>query len=155
MKSGESSSIETRLRTKDHSYIEILLSLTPRCNHLGKIIGVFGIGYDVTERNKTCSELKKMKETLIDKNTELQGRFREYIDLQAAMGHAAKNNAIALSHAINQVLESGLDELGRQVLDAASKHNMTLASDLNFYDEIQRYSHSSSVQNLVGKVEKN
>ena len=38
--------------TKERRRIEVLLNATPRCNVKGEVIGVLGVGQDITERKK-------------------------------------------------------------------------------------------------------
>jgi PAS domain S-box-containing protein len=50
---------EFRLYTKDNRCVEVLLNATPRTDASGRIVGVLGVGQDITERKQV--ELEKTR----------------------------------------------------------------------------------------------
>ncbi|MHA1727836.1 MAG: PAS domain S-box protein [Promethearchaeota archaeon] len=64
--------VEYRIRTKDNSYIYVLINATPVFNNQQEVIGMIGVGSDITHLKKIESDLKKNTEKLERSNIELQ-----------------------------------------------------------------------------------
>jgi PAS domain-containing protein len=51
---------EFTLYTRDHTLVEVLLNATPRTDACGRIVGMLGVGQDITERKQV-----EMEKTLL------------------------------------------------------------------------------------------
>ncbi|KAK3279432.1 hypothetical protein CYMTET_12687 [Cymbomonas tetramitiformis] len=64
LKGQESANFEFALITKDHARVEVLLNATPRRDKDGAIIGVVGVGQDITKRKKAEVEKDRIAQDL-------------------------------------------------------------------------------------------
>lgn len=55
---------EFPLYTKDHQRVEVLLNATPRMDVLGSIVGMIGVGQDITERKRVEVEKTSLAQEL-------------------------------------------------------------------------------------------
>jgi PAS domain S-box-containing protein len=55
---------EFPLRTKDNKCVEVLLNATPRTDVSGRIVGMLGVGQDITERKKVEMEKTRVAQEL-------------------------------------------------------------------------------------------
>lgn len=65
----ETSNVSCHLFTKDERRLEVLLNATPRTDESGRIVGMLGVGQDVTERRQVEMEKTQVAQelqTLID-----------------------------------------------------------------------------------------
>eukprot|EP00959_Pyramimonas_sp_CCMP1952_P016831 356998-Pyramimonas_sp.AAC.1 len=60
----EAANFEFPLYTKDKQRIEVLLNATTRRDAAGNIVGVVGVGQDITEKNQTADELERVAKDL-------------------------------------------------------------------------------------------
>ncbi|KAK3273789.1 hypothetical protein CYMTET_17988 [Cymbomonas tetramitiformis] len=60
----ETANFEFPLFTKDNERVEVLLNATTRRNGAGDIVGVVGVGQDITEKKQTADELERMAQDL-------------------------------------------------------------------------------------------
>ena len=56
---------EFPLCTKDNKCVEVLLNATPRTDASGRIVGVLGVGQDITERNQVEKEKTRIADELL------------------------------------------------------------------------------------------
>ena len=65
----ETSNFDCHVFTKDHRRLEVLLNATPRTDESGRIVGMLGVGQDITERKQVEMEKTQVAQelqTLID-----------------------------------------------------------------------------------------
>ena len=60
----ETANFEFPLFTKDQRRVEVLLNATPRRDVTGKIVGVIGVGQDITERKQVEEEKTRVAQEL-------------------------------------------------------------------------------------------
>jgi signal transduction histidine kinase len=68
-KDGEAANFEFPLFTKDQKRVEVLLNATTRRDVSGNVVGVIGVGQDVTERKQAELEMTRVAtelQTFID-----------------------------------------------------------------------------------------
>ena len=85
---------EFPLYTKDHRRVEVLLNATPRTDASGRIVGVLGVGQDITDRKQVEKEKTRIADellTLIDSvnapifGVDVCGLVNEWNNKSAAM----------------------------------------------------------------------
>eukprot|EP00959_Pyramimonas_sp_CCMP1952_P431117 9029146-Pyramimonas_sp.AAC.1 len=59
LKGQETANFEFPLFTRDQERVEVLLNATTRRDAAGNIVGVVGVGQDITERKKAEGELER------------------------------------------------------------------------------------------------
>ena len=65
----ETSNFDCHVFTKNHRRLEVLLNITPRTDESGRIVGMLGVGQDITERRQVEMEKTQVAQelqTLID-----------------------------------------------------------------------------------------
>ena len=64
LKGNEAANFEFPLFTKDQKRVEVLLNATTRRDVTGKVIGMIGVGQDVTERKQAELEMTRVAKEL-------------------------------------------------------------------------------------------
>lgn len=131
-KHGSVSSYEIKLKKKDGSVIDCLLSTTTRRNMRGKIIGYQGIVRDITERVRT-QELIKAKE-LAEQSATMKAQFL------ANMSHEIRTPLNAIIGMANLLHSTPLEEKQQRFLkgiQSASEHLLVLINDILDFSKIE------------------
>ena len=64
LKGENTANFEFPLYTKDGRAVEVLLNATPRIDSVGKLVGVVGVGQDITEKKQAETELTRVADDL-------------------------------------------------------------------------------------------
>jgi PAS domain S-box-containing protein len=94
---------EFALYTKDQRRVEVILNATPRTDVSGRIVGVLGVGQDITERNQVENEKSRIAAellTLIDSvnapifGVDVHGLVNEWNNKSAAITGFARDEVV-------------------------------------------------------------
>jgi len=138
LKGKETANYEFSLFTKDGNRVMVLLNASTRRNPEGKIVGVIGVGQDITTVNKYKENLEKTLLNLEEKNLDLE-RFA------FVAAHDLKSPLIGingLSQLLSKNYSSQLDNEGKEMLSLLSKASDRLR---NLIDGLLEYSRCENV----------
>ena len=143
-------SCEIKEVTKDRRTICIHLTLSPRFNHQGNVVGILGIGEDITERVKAEEALRNSQEKLFQsQKMETLGR------LVAGMAHEINNpiNLIMYNNSLFQkVWRDCLPVLKQQAAGEPSRKYGGLDYDFLEENSRQLLSDVGMAANRVAKI---
>ncbi|TYZ56931.1 hypothetical protein PybrP1_003184 [[Pythium] brassicae (nom. inval.)] len=157
----ETANFEFPMETKNGRRVEILLNATPRYDHLGQIVGVVGIGQDITERIVQEQEYSRLIDTAnapifgVDKNYRVTiwnkkaATITEYTNADAVGEELVKYIHDEFQSAVVQVLSKALQgvETANFEFPLITKSGRRLEILLN---ATPRFDHNGEITGVVG-----
>lgn len=143
----ESSNFEFPLFTKDKRRVMILLNSSTRRNAQGEIVGVLGVGQDITELDKVRADLQSEKFYLARRveertaelsltNAELAKAAKLKDEFLASMSHELRtplNSILGLSEALQEEVYGSLNQKQAKSLhniESSGKHLLSLINEI-------------------------
>ena len=127
---GFRNAYETRVRRKDGSLINVLISGSPLADEGGEFIGVLTVVFDITELRRAEEELERNKRAYTDQlEAMVRERTNQLEEAQAKLIQSAKLAAVGqlaagVAHEINNPVGVLLMKL-KFLLSVASRENLT------------------------------
>lgn len=143
----ETANYELLLRTKAGDQVVVLLNATPRWDLNGNIIGVVGVGQDITDRKRAEEELEQERAELARRvtertadlsvaNAELGRTARAKDEFLANMSHELRtplNAILATSESLQEAVYGELNEQQVhpvQLIEESGRHLLALINDI-------------------------
>ncbi|MFT5369894.1 MAG: signal transduction histidine kinase, partial [Candidatus Latescibacterota bacterium] len=102
----ETENFEFPLYTKGGNRVQVLLNATTRRDSLGNVVGMVGVGQDITQRMQTDQELQELNEELEQRVAQRTAQLEE-TNLQLRQANQAKSDFLAnMSHELRTPLNS-------------------------------------------------
>ena len=104
LKKGETvNSLETQRITKDNKILDVWLTITKITDDLENIIAVSTTERDITERNQTAQEIKRLNMDLMNKNRELE-------EIMRAVSHDLRSPLVSIV-GFSKILANSYEEV--------------------------------------------
>lgn len=139
---------ETLRQTRDGRLIDVSITTAPLKDEAGKIVGIFKVARDITERKATEKTLQELNETLelkvADRTKELEVVNKELESFSYSVSHdlrAPLRGMAGFSQILKENYGSVLDEKGQQYVDrilAAADRMGLLIDDMLTLSQVAR-----------------
>ena len=153
----ETANFEFPLFTKNQDRVEVLLNATTRRDEQGNIVGVVGVGQDITERKKAEGELERVAQDLQRTAHDLRALVKALVTAGANPDHADHRGWTALHVAakvghvetIRALVEAGADlncadRSGKTPLYVAAAHGRVEAINVLLVAGASKYRASTA-----------